>query len=126
MRKFGYRAPRFHVDFHIRLSQGGATQVAVCKEISTLGMKLEFERPLIANSLAVAHLSIEEMKVSIPCQITSSDMDAGGLRFIYESEQQKSIINEMVALLTAPKPCTSLTIADCFDEAEYISKPETY
>ena len=112
MRKFRYRAPRFSADFPVRLSQGDFNQLARCKEISALGMKLELERPLNPDSHGTVHLCLEDFSFSVPFQTTSSQTLHGGIRFVYESEEQRHAVLRLVASLAGPKSCTSLALVD--------------
>jgi hypothetical protein len=126
MRKFRYRAPRFPVDFPVRLIHGESTQSAICKEISTLGMKLELHEALMPHSFGTIHLSVEDVAIALPFQATSSELKHGGVRFVYESEEQRNAVQRLVECLTAPKPCTSLARIDHFPAPKRASTPQSF
>ena len=110
MRTFRYRAPRFSADFPIRLTIGESSHLARCKEISTFGMKLEIGRPLVCGSRGTLQLSFEQFSFSLPFLVTNSQAEIGGISFIYESDQQRSDVNQLLAWLRTEKSCTSLAV----------------
>jgi hypothetical protein len=84
--------------------------MARCKEISELGMKLELNSPLPPGSRGALHLAYEDFSFGLSFLVTNSRADIGGIRFIYESDQQRNAVLRLVECLTAAKPCTSLAL----------------
>ena len=110
MRKFGYRVPRFAVDFPVKMTQGNSTQFGRCKEISTEGMKVAIREPFSADSFCAAHFESEELSFKLPVRVIHSGPDSGSLKFIYESNDQRDAVTRLVQCLATPQPCTSLAL----------------
>lgn len=110
MRKFDYRAARYSVDLAVRLTQGDSTHLVRCREISTEGMKLESHKPLSPGSCGALHLSFEEFDIELSIEVTNTGVNFGGVRFIYQSSEQRDTISQLLASLITPRPCTSLAL----------------
>lgn len=92
------------------MTQGSSTQFGRCKEISTEGMKVAIQEPFSANSFCAAHFESEELSFKLPARVVHSGPDSGGLKFIYESDDQRDAVTRLVERLATPQPCTSLTL----------------
>jgi hypothetical protein len=103
MRKFDYRAPRFPVDFPVRLTLDGSTQPGRCIEISTEGMKLELKEPLAPDSNGVVRFSFQDVSLELVVRVAHSGVSFDGVKFVYETDEQRDEINRMVARLSAPQ-----------------------
>jgi|SRR5579872_1970510 len=103
MRKFDYRAPRFPVDFPVRLSIDGSTQPGRCVEISTEGMKLELREPLAPDSNGVVRFGFQDVSLELAVRVAHSGVSFDGVKFVYETDEQRDEINRMVARLTSPQ-----------------------
>ena len=99
MRKFDYRVPRFLVDFPVRLTLEDATQFGRCLEISTEGMKLEVREHLSTDSCGAVHLSYKNLSLDLPVRVANSGPTYDGLRFIFETDEQREDVVRLVALL---------------------------
>lgn len=110
MRKFDYRVPRFTVDFPVRVTQGGLTQLGRCKEISSEGMKVVLREPFSPDSFCAAHFDCEDLSFKMPVRVIHSGADSGGLKFIFESDDQRDAVGRLMEFLATPKPCTSLAL----------------
>lgn len=110
MRKFNFRAPRLSIDLSVRVTQGEATRLGHCTEISVEGMKLEGPENSAAGSLGTVQISHEDLSLQLPFRTVYSQINCSGVVFIYESNEQRQKINYLVSLLSAPRPCTSLAL----------------
>jgi PilZ domain-containing protein len=106
MRKFDYRAPRFLVDLPIQLTFENSMQEGRCKEISTEGMKLELREPLCPDCCGTVRLSYKDFMIEVPVRVAHSGSSYDGVKFVYESDEQRDELIRLVALLTGPKQNT--------------------
>lgn len=102
MRKFDYRAPRFVVDFPVRLSFEGAIQQGRCREISTEGMKLELLEPLAPDAQGTVLLNHQDIILELTIRVAHSGSYFDGVKFVYDSEEQRDEVNRLVARLATP------------------------
>jgi hypothetical protein len=102
MRKFNYRVPRFSVDLSVLLTFGESSQVARCLEISVEGMKLEAGQPLTPDSRGTVHLSYLGIAVELAIRVAHSGSSFDGVMFVYETEEQRDKVSQLVSLLTRP------------------------
>jgi|SRR5579863_3742302 hypothetical protein len=103
MRKFDYRAPRFAVDFPVRLNFEDSVQQARCREISTEGMKLEVRQPLAPASCGVVVISYQDFALEVPIRVAHSGAFYDGVQFVYSMDEQRDEVNRLVARLSAPQ-----------------------
>jgi hypothetical protein len=103
MRKFDYRAPRFLVDLPIRLTFEDSMQEGRCREISTEGMKLEVRQPLSPDSAGTVRLRYHEFSIDLPVRVAHSGSSYDGVKFVFESDEQREDVSRLVALLAGPK-----------------------
>jgi hypothetical protein len=103
MRKFDYRAPRFAVDLPVRITFGESVQQGRCKEISTEGMKLELRDPLSPGASGSVRLSYQDVFLDIQVRVAHSGPTYDGVRFVYESEDQRDELSRLVARLAGAK-----------------------
>jgi len=103
MRKFDYRAPRFSVDLPIRLTFEDSMQDGRCREISTEGMKLELREPLSPNSCGRVRVSYLNFRLELPVRVAHSGASYDGVKFVYESDEQRDDVNRLVAVLAGPR-----------------------
>jgi hypothetical protein len=102
MRKFDYRAPRFAVDLPVRLMFEESIQPGRCLEISTEGMKLELRQPLAPDATGTVRLSYQDAILELPVRVAHSGAFYDGVKFIYESDEQRDEVSRLVTRLTAP------------------------
>jgi len=103
MRKFDYRAPRFTVDLPIRLTFNDAIQHARCTEISSEGMRLEVGEPLMPAACGTVCIRYQEFDLELPVRVAHAGQYYDGVKFVYESEDQRDEVNRLVARLTFPQ-----------------------
>lgn len=100
MRKFNYRVPRFAVDIPIRLTFDETSQVGRCKEISTEGMRLEVRDPLAPDTAGTVHISYQGVALELTVRVAHSSSSHEGVRFVYETDEQRDEVIRLVALLS--------------------------
>ncbi|MGA8874124.1 MAG: PilZ domain-containing protein, partial [Candidatus Korobacteraceae bacterium] len=103
MRKFDYRAPRFSVDLEVRLTFEDSMQEGRCCEISTEGMKLEIQQPLSPNTCGTVQLRYGDFMIDVPVRVAHSGSSYDGVKFVYESDEQRDEVIRLVALLAGAK-----------------------
>lgn len=103
MRKFDYRAPRFAVDLPVRITVDESMQQGLCKEISTEGMKLELREPLAPGSTGTIRLSYQDVFLDVRVRVAHSGPTFDGVRFVYESEDQRDELSRLVARLAGAR-----------------------
>lgn len=102
MRKFDYRAPRFVVDLPIRLTFDGTMQQGRCIEISTEGMKVALDRPLTPECAGRVRLAHQDFMLDLPFRVAHSGPSYDGVRFVYESDEQRDDVIRLVSQLAGP------------------------
>jgi PilZ domain len=103
MRKFDYRAPRFLVDLPVRLTFENSMQEGRCKEISTEGMKLEVHQPLPPDCFGTVRVRYREYTIDLAVRVAHSGGSYDGVKFVFESNEQRDDVNRLVALLAGSK-----------------------
>jgi len=106
MRKFDYRAPRFAVDFPVRLAFDGSIQHGRCTEISTEGMRLEVREPLAPDACGIVYLSFQDTTIELPVRVAHSGSFFEGVQFVYATEEQRDEVNRLVTRLSSPSQRT--------------------
>src|SRR5579875_3696488 len=104
MHKFEYRAPRFRVDFPVRLRSDDGMIAGRCLEISIDGMLAEFAEPVVLNSVADVSIPCQDQLVRIPAKIVSTRPEFCALTFCFSTERERRNLEQIVALLSAPAP----------------------
>jgi hypothetical protein len=103
MRKFNYRVPRFPVDLPVRLTFHEATQAGRCTEISTEGMKIEVQEPLCPDTSGVVHIAYQDVTLDVTVRVAHSSASHDGVRFVYESDEQRDELTRLVEILAGPQ-----------------------
>lgn len=103
MRKFDYRAPRYAVELPVRLTIDEAIYIGRCLEISTDGMKLKLDQPFETGSIGTVRLSERGITADIPVRVCYSDSDHIGLKFLYDSDEQRAEIVRLVSVCVGPR-----------------------
>lgn len=106
MRKFDYRAPRFAVDLPVRLTFDESAQQGRCTEISTEGMRLEVRLPLAPDACGKVRFSYQDFTMEIPVRVAHSGSFYDGVKFVYETDEQRDEVTRLVTRLTAPQQRT--------------------
>jgi hypothetical protein len=74
-----------------------------CTEISTEGMKLELREPLNPDCCGTVRLSYKDITIEVPVRVAHSGSSYDGVKFVYESDEQRDELIRLVTLLTGPK-----------------------
>ena len=101
MQKFKYRAPRYQVDLPVVLTLENSRVPGRCREISIEGMRVELRQPVEPDSCGVVSINYKEFALELPACVTHSGPGHEGLRFLVESEKDKSLVERLVAMLAA-------------------------
>lgn len=99
MHRFKYRAPRYRVDIPVRLTLAETTIPGRCREISREGMRLEVYQPLPADYSGTVFLGYQDFQLEIGVQMAHLGPMQDGLRFVFDSEQQRHAVAHLVTLL---------------------------
>jgi len=99
MQKFEYRTPRYKVDLPVLLIVAQTRIAGRCKEISKEGMTVEFREPLACDATGTVSLSYKNVVLDLCVSITHSGKGADGLKFLFETEDDKAAVERLVALL---------------------------
>lgn len=101
MQKFEYRTPRYPVDLPVLLTLQNATIPGRCQEISREGMKVELRDPVTPDTCGTVSVSYKELSLELPVCVARAGAGLGGLRFILESEKDRSAVERLVSLLAS-------------------------
>ena len=98
MRKFEYRSARFPIHIPLRFADGSCEVSGVCTQVSLDGMEvLLAESPQIGNSGKIS-LTLEDQIVEIEVLVAHLNDDRCGMKFVYKSERERKMMNELVGL----------------------------
>ncbi len=99
MQKFEYRIPRYQVDLPILLVLGNLSILGRCTEISREGMSIELREPVAQDASGTVSFSYKELALELPICVTRGGAEHGGLKFVFESEKDRSAVEHLVTLL---------------------------
>lgn len=100
MQKFEYRTPRHKVDLPVLLVVADARMPGRCREISNEGMTAEFRGPVAADSSGTISISYKNLELDLPVSVTHNGNGAYGLKFLFETERERTAVERLVALLS--------------------------
>jgi hypothetical protein len=110
MRSFQYRAPRFPVDFPVHVTQGDATQLTRCREISVDGMKLDLGGAHFPFSCGFIQLGDGISRLKIAFQVRSRAIDSIRVMFQNQSSEQSEAVCRLIESLSHRHTCLSLVV----------------
>jgi hypothetical protein len=99
MQKFEYRTPRYPVDLPVLLILADTRMSGRCREISKEGMTVEFREPVTTEACGLVSVSYKNLVLELPVCVTHSGKGADGLKFLFETEQDKGSVERLVALV---------------------------
>jgi PilZ domain len=99
MQKFEYRTPRYQVDLPVLLTLNNTSVPGRCREISREGMKVELRQPVAPDSCGSVSISYKDLSLELPVCVTHSGPGYDGLKFVFNSERDRSMVERLVALL---------------------------
>ncbi len=101
MQKFEYRTPRYQVDLPVVLTLGSTSVSGRCSEISKEGMRVELHEPVALDTCGSVSISYKDLSLELPVCVMRSGAGHDGLKFIFASEKDRSLVDRLVALLAA-------------------------
>lgn len=101
MQKFEYRTPRYQVDLPVVLTLESSSVPGRCREISKDGMRVELRQPVAADSCGSVSISYKELSLELPVCVTHSGPGHDGLKFVFAREEERSLVERLVALLAS-------------------------
>jgi len=99
MQKFEYRTPRYKVDLPVLLILADARIQGRCREISKEGMSVQFGESLGSEVNGTVSLNYKNLALDLGVSVTHSGNGTDGLKFRFETEQEKAAVERLVALL---------------------------
>lgn len=99
MQKFEYRTPRYTVDLPVQLILADSRILGRCREISREGMAVEFDEPVAVDSCGLVSVSYKSLMLELPVAVAHNGKKADGLRFLFETDEDRSSVERLVALL---------------------------
>jgi hypothetical protein len=102
MQKFDYRAPRFVVDFPVQLKMLDSLHNARCRDISEDGMRIEIRTPFSPDCCGEVAFSYKGFSFELQVQVAHVGIAYDGVKFIYESEDQRTEILQLLSRLATP------------------------
>lgn len=85
----------------VRLTFDHGTMSGRCREISQEGMCLELEDALSANDQGTASIGYESVSLEVDVCVTHAEACGGGLKFVFQSDQQRMDMARLVAQVAA-------------------------
>jgi len=102
MQKFEYRTPRYQVDLPVLLDLPDSIVAGRCTEISREGMKVELRQPVSPDTCGTVSITYRELSLKLPVCVAHSGTGQEGLRFLFESEEDRTGVERLVSLLAGP------------------------
>jgi hypothetical protein len=99
MQKFEYRTPRYTVDLPVLLILADARIPGRCRQISNEGMSVEFRDPVAADACGTVSVSYKNLSLELRICVTNNGKGADGLKFLFETDEDRSSVERLVALL---------------------------
>ncbi|KAA6464411.1 PilZ domain-containing protein [Acidobacteria bacterium AB60] len=99
MERFEYRWPRFRINAPVRMTFWRSDISGRCVDISEEGMKVECPQIDSAHSRGTVTVIHPAWTVEIAVQIAYSTPIHTGLKFIYRSDHERSMVARFVASL---------------------------
>jgi len=99
MQRFGYRNPRYSVDFPVRLTLGDSVQITQCSNVSLDGISLQISSFLRPNVSGQVSFEYENLFFDLCVRVTHCGSRLCGLKFLYRAESQRDAILELIARL---------------------------
>jgi hypothetical protein len=102
MQKFEYRTPRYQVDLPVLLNLQDSIIAGRCTEISLEGMRVELRQPVLPDACGTVSISYRGLSLELPVCVAHSGTGQDGLKFLFESEEDRGRVERLVALLAGP------------------------
>jgi hypothetical protein len=102
MLKFEYRSPRYPVDLPVVLLFHDERVAGRCKEISSEGMSVEFDRPVAHNCCGTLRIGRGASFLEVRARVARVGDGTDGVKFLFASETERKAMERLVALTSAP------------------------
>jgi hypothetical protein len=102
MQKFDYRAPRFVADFPVRLKMPNSSHLARCRDISEDGMRVELPTPFTPDTCGEVVFIYQGLSFKLQVRVAHTGTAYAGLRFVFQSEEQRTDVLHIMSLLATP------------------------
>ena len=123
MERFGYRSPRYPFDLPIRLAMDGRVQVVRCTNVSVDGLQVVAGGGLAPRSRGSVSFDYEEMTFDLQVSVSHRGSHRGGLRFIYESEEERNSVVELIARLVSGQSRREVLPVEASNEIVILRRP---
>ncbi len=104
MQKFEYRTPRYLVDLPVVFRLQDASLPGRCREIGKEGMSIELQHPVAAETCGTVSLIYKDLSLELRVCVTHTGPETKGLKFLFDSDKDRSAVERLVALLAGPGP----------------------
>jgi hypothetical protein len=104
MRKFEYRTPRFPVDLPVSFAMGDSTLLGKCQEIGMDGMKVVLQQRVPEGTCGTLTIRCKEVAVDLHVCVAHSGPECEGLKFLFESVEDRNAVARLVGLSTGSNP----------------------
>jgi len=101
MKKFEYRTPRFQADLPVQFRLQNTSMEGRCIEIGKEGMKVKLAQPVARDVSGTISLEFHGLAIELRASVAHCESDHYGLRFLFESEKDRSAVERLVSLLSA-------------------------
>jgi hypothetical protein len=72
-----------------------------CKEISKDGMSVELLQPVAPEAIGTVSVSYNDYSIELRVTVAHTGAKSDGLRFLFESDRDRSTVERLVSLLAA-------------------------
>lgn len=103
MKRFEYRTPRFLVDLPILFTLPESSIAGRCIEIGKEGMKVALDQPVSREHCGTISVTYQEVCLELRVSVAHSKADYYGLRFLFESDKDRTAVERLVTLLSRRK-----------------------
>ena len=110
MQKFDYRAARFAVDFQVLVKMQDSVHFARCRDISEDGMRLELRHPFPLECCGEVSFSYQDLSLDLQVCVAHAGSTYDGLKFLFESDEQRSKMAHLMSRLATPHPTATLCL----------------
>jgi len=103
MQKFEYRTPRYLADLPVLFMLQDVGIPGRCIEIGREGMKVKLPQPVPCETCGTVCLDYLELSLELRVSVVHTGADYHGLRFLFETDKDRNVVDRLVALLSGSK-----------------------
>jgi hypothetical protein len=100
LRKFQFREPRLKTGFSVDFVAGGERFFGLCKDVSSAGIRGEFEGPIIVGSDGLLILRPPVGVLELRARVAYIEKRQVGLLFLFETPWERTTTLEFIATIT--------------------------